>query len=1416
MANPFDQFDAPSAVSSPPSNPFDQFDAKPASQPAVNNPSLLGNGPNDGYVPGALKGAGTAVIKGIANSIGTVGDLGSFADYLLARGDSAITGRPVQDVLADYAKKREATGLAHTIDPTNVLPSGEDVAAPVLKRTGEYKPTTELGRMAQSGLEAATSMIGPGGGAAALERGAVSAGREAGMAALRTAKTLAPANIAAGAIGQGVTDATDDPLLGMAAGMVAPAVGGAAASKIGKTAATVTRPFAEDLPVVGPKFAGQRDQMVGERLRSAAQDPEAFEHALFPGPRQPGGDEIIPGSQPTTGQLTGDMGILQAEREARTADNTDFNLRATEQDAARRAALEGAAPAADTMRPSQFFQDQLAHIERGTDEALQRIQSGAQSLASRMGTGEAPETLGASMRAPLDAAYQAAKKARRDLYDAVDPDGSVTVPAKPLREQVDALHSEIDPYAAPLKADEARLFGRLGSLPDVIPFKSLNALDSDIQAAMTAERRAAGETPTWGRLSRLKNAVMDAINNAVDNKAAYEQAAVSAGALKPQDTIRGRLEGLHGEYGGALGNRPANPGETASDNQARAETGISGFGGAQGEGNAGFRDDAGPQAVSGQVAQARRPQDLNNQQIFYPGGNLLARYELVDLPNLITSHDTNFAVNPRFPQELQPRERGSAPARDQVNNMAAKLQPERLGPSPEANSGAPIVGPDNVVESGNGRTLSIAKAYAKGNPAYRQWLEGQGFDTAGMKQPVLVARRISEMTPDQREFFAHSANSSAGLKMSAAEQAGADARIITPDTLSLITDAPIRSAENRPFVRAFAEKLPAAERGGILDKNGELSQSGVRRLEAALVSRAYDDPNFVARSFDDADSNIRNLAGALADAAGPWARMREAAASGAIDSSHDITHELMSVVRKVMRARDEGQNVADVLKQVDMFGSDVAPLVESLLFRNPETGALASRSRIASGLKSYATEAAKNVAGPRLFDDEIKPRDVLKNAISRAEPDATVAPEPEVPAGPTFAQGAGDAIRPLEANIDEAAIDRLRAAKASHAEMSQTFRNSKIYPVLKKEPRGFKMPDSEVPAKVVIKGDKGYQTAKAFLKAGKNDPALVSAMQDRVIAPLRQTLKPDGTLNGDKLAGWKANYSGALKAIDEVVPGFSSRFDNAAKASDLLLQAAAKREEIVADAQKNAATAFMKASKPSEVEEAIGALLQNKKSGPRQMQDLLSRAKGDSDVIDGLRKAGIDWMSRKFAGTTESGTTGEKAMQKASFDRFVRDNATALSQLYPAEQVNMFRAIARDMDRSSRVLATNVKGSPGTAKDTHAMLEKIAKSAGNNKTLIGAILGAGGSALYHTGSLTTALGAAGIAVPAYLVKTLRAAGINKVEDAFRDALLNPERARFYLQKIPAKTGDDTGPFYGLSRAIRRGIILQPQARPSTH
>jgi hypothetical protein len=402
---------------------------------AVSNPGVLSNSQDDGWGSGALKGAGTAVIKGLSHIPGTIGDLGGFADYLLARGVSAATGRPVEQVLAQQqaAKAEHAkSGLGRiesAIDPSRVMPTSEDVSAPVLSRTGEYQPTSELGRVSQAGLETSIGALGPGGGAAAIERAAVATPR-VGIDALKSTARMAPAAAVAGGVGQGVTDATGDPLLGMAAGLGVTAAGGAAASAAKKAIA----PFAEDIPVVGKYAAGTRDKMVGQALLDAAENPQTLEHKLFPGPRQPNSDEIIPGSIPTTGQLTGDMGILRAEGEARRDNNTSFNQRDAEQNTARRGALEKVAPNGDAMTVPQTFKSHLDTIDSATQQAVEHLERASQQGGQLLGPGSTPEANGAAIRQAMEAVKADAKAARSALYKAVDPDDTLALVSSPVRD----------------------------------------------------------------------------------------------------------------------------------------------------------------------------------------------------------------------------------------------------------------------------------------------------------------------------------------------------------------------------------------------------------------------------------------------------------------------------------------------------------------------------------------------------------------------------------------------------------------------------------------------------------------------------------------------------------------------------------------------------------------------------------------------------------------------------------------------------------------------------------------------------------------------------------------------------------------------------------------------------------------------
>lgn len=382
-------------------------------------------------------------------------------------------------------------------------------------------------------------------------------------------------------------------------------------------------------------------------------------------------------------------------------------------------------------------------------------------------------------------------------------------------------------------------------------------------------------------------------------------------------------------------------------------------------------------------------QNVRPGRVYDADGNSIGvQYEVVDADSLVTSHGDDLNPNPAFPPELQPRDRSRALSQDQIAGIAGNIQPERLGFSNDAANGAPIVGADNLVESGNGRVMALRRAYQQAGVSadnYRNFLRANNFDVEGMEKPVLIARRITDLDAGQRVAFVTAANRSSAMRLGASEQALSDARLIDGDMLDRLEGSDIKAAGNAGFSRDFMSKLPRAEQGGLVDAHGFLSQEGERRLTAALMGRAYGEPVLLGRTLEDTDNNIKAIGGALADSAGPWAKMRDAVARGDIPAGMDITQDLLSAVQLVMRARDEGRAVSDLVNQAEMFGGpdELAKIMARAMFTDEAMKRPVSRARLAEFLRDFADEAQKNDAGPRLFGDALEAPDILKGSLDR-------------------------------------------------------------------------------------------------------------------------------------------------------------------------------------------------------------------------------------------------------------------------------------------------------------------------------------------------------------------------------------------------------------------------------------------------
>ena len=368
------------------------------------------------------------------------------------------------------------------------------------------------------------------------------------------------------------------------------------------------------------------------------------------------------------------------------------------------------------------------------------------------------------------------------------------------------------------------------------------------------------------------------------------------------------------------------------------------------------------------------------------GTEVDARYRVIETEDLITSTNDNGSPNPNYPQELQPRQRDRSASQQQIDKIARTLDPELLGENRLASDGAPVVGPDRVVESGNGRTIAIRNAYKWGRADnYREWVINNaarfGLNpdyVVNMKNPVLVRERISDV---DRVKFTSEANESSIAAMSASEHALDDAKLITDDIL--LTYDPEKSFEgNGLFIASVISRMPANEKGDLIQKNGLPSKSGIERVRYALIACAYNDPSILDRLAELPEDDIKEVSNALIQAAPQMAVME----NSNIRKELSIRDDIMKAVNIYSSLRKNGKKVAEYLSTIDMFDTDITPEVRKLVKFFDDNKR--SSKRIAEGLINYANGVLNEAREGQnvLFADSIRNKgQILNEAIKMAE-----------------------------------------------------------------------------------------------------------------------------------------------------------------------------------------------------------------------------------------------------------------------------------------------------------------------------------------------------------------------------------------------------------------------------------------------
>lgn len=323
--------------------------------------------------------------------------------------------------------------------------------------------------------------------------------------------------------------------------------------------------------------------------------------------------------------------------------------------------------------------------------------------------------------------------------------------------------------------------------------------------------------------------------------------------------------------------------------------------------------------VLGSMTEAESPS--------HPNQPYQLQHRLMDLKDLIVSHQQgDFQPNPDFPRELQPRNRTSAIAQQQVAKYAADFQPKQVTKDYELiDRGTPIVGSDNIVESGNGRAMTLKEIQSNAPEKWQAYQDAvkkealkAGFteaDLAKFENPVLVREMTTPMTHADRVAFAREANGDVKLGMSGYETARQDARSLPDDVFqqlnvkkgdNLLTT--LRSSENAKLRQGFLDSMPFEERGEVTDSEGNLSNVGVARLQAAIVAKTFPGEigqKLASTMIDTSDSKLKNIQAGITGALVPLAKAEALVTSGERDASLSITEDLARAVQVLNKVRTD-------------------------------------------------------------------------------------------------------------------------------------------------------------------------------------------------------------------------------------------------------------------------------------------------------------------------------------------------------------------------------------------------------------------------------------------------------------------------------------------------------------------------------
>jgi hypothetical protein len=473
---------------------------------------------------GEIQATVAGVNRGIANIAGLPGDViqGMVNAGIRTFNDAAGTSVPETDSLGSSALRRlmervgidtstepkttagrYATRVAEEVGPTALTvgagraalaaaDAGRMALGPVSRAVAETVggniPLQALGMtgagvgaqaMEDAGMSdaTATDVVGTGAGGAA---GAVVADKaaQAVFPGSPLARLLAvPAGIAAGAAAGTQTSKTVGAIPG-AAEMLGGVAGGVAAS----TAVPAVRYVDQGLrELVRPGTDEGRRTIAGRVLNRTAADRNAAVD------RMDSTDPLVPGSQPTTAQVTNDTGLAVLERGLRASDPQAagaFEARRADNQQARIAFLNQLVPSDDgnALTVADYLKQKLGAEQADGGRVLAAAQADVERRLQALGPGIDAQSAGQIIRGAIDDALRGpggVKATVSRAFESIDPLERATIDVEGARGVIDRmLAKRAGPGAAPLPGELQGLVREFMDLEGEAPYAVLRRMQS--------------------------------------------------------------------------------------------------------------------------------------------------------------------------------------------------------------------------------------------------------------------------------------------------------------------------------------------------------------------------------------------------------------------------------------------------------------------------------------------------------------------------------------------------------------------------------------------------------------------------------------------------------------------------------------------------------------------------------------------------------------------------------------------------------------------------------------------------------------------------------------------------------------------------------------------------------------------------